>query len=144
MADVDFAGESFRTADRIGVMPLMRFAKVAQAGVDANEMAGLAAMYDLLEQCIDPADWLRFQAHADKVRADGDELMAVVKAVIEALSDRPTSRPSDSSDGPSTTSTSSLADSSSQVIVDFERKGRPQLAAQVLLAQQARASRASA
>lgn len=140
MSEVEFAGERFTIADRIGLMPLMRFAKVAQRGVDSNELEGLTAMYDLLEQCIADQDWQRFQAHADKVRADGDQLMAVVKDVMEALSRRPTSRPSDSSDGPSTASTSSAVDSSSQVIARLEREGRPSLALMVQRAQGWRAS----
>ena len=140
MSDVTFGGESFTVADRIGLMPLMRFAKHAQAGVDANEMAGLAALLDLLEQCIAPQDWQRFNDHADKVRADGDQLMVVVKDVIEVLSARPTSRPSDSSDGPSTTSVSSAGDSSTQVITRLEAQGRPDLALIVSMREESRAS----
>ena len=137
---VEFAGESFAIADRIGLMPLMRFAKVAQSGIDTNEMGALAAMLDLLEQSIAPQDWRRFNDHADKVRADGDTLMTVVKEVITALSARPTSRPSDSSDGPPPTNASSAGDSSSQVIDDMERRGRPDLALIVSMAQESRAS----
>ena len=135
---VEFYGEKFTMADRIGLMPLMRFAKFAKAGVDSADMAGLAAMYDLLEQCIDPADWERFEACADKHRADGEELLEVVTAVIERLTDRPTTRPSTSSDGPQTTGTSSTASSSS----DASRllPGRPDLQLFVVQAQEARAA----
>ena len=106
MSDVVFFGESFVVADRIGLMPLMRFAKVAQGGVDSSDLAGLTAMYDLLEQCIADHDWQRFQAHADRSRADGEELMKVVAEVMAMVSARPTSRPSDSSAGPPSTAPS--------------------------------------
>lgn len=141
MAEVVFKGERFTVADAIGLMPLMRFAKVAQSGVDTNELAGLAAMYDLLEQCIADAEWERFQAHADRTRADGDELMKVVSDVFEVLSQRPTQRPSASSAGPSPANAKSADVSSSQVIDRLEQNGRPDLA---LLVTQAQASRVSA
>lgn len=140
MAKVIFSGESFRIADRIGLMPLMRFAKVAQSGVDADDMAGLAAMYDLLEQCLADDEWARFQAHADKVRADGDELMALVAEVFEVLSQRPTSRPSDSSDGPPTTSENSADDSSSPVVSRLVTQGRRDLAQIVEQAEMSRSA----
>lgn len=134
---IQFNGESFAVAERIGAMPLMRFAKIAQGGVDANEMAGLAAIYDLLEQAVDPADWQRFCDHADKTRASGDELMTVVRDAITVLSARPTSRPSDSPGGPPTTQESSGGDSSSRAIARLEERGRPDLALIVSMANSA-------
>lgn len=131
---VPFCGEDFRIADKIGLMPMMRFAKVAQAGVDSADLAGLAAMYDLLEQCLADDEWQRFSDHADKSRADGDELMAVVGKVFEELGKRPTSRSSDSSDGPPPTSERSTAGSSPALrLLD----GRPDLQVAVLRAQEA-------
>ena len=135
---VEFFGESFTVADRIGLMPLMRFAKVAQSGVGADDMAGLAAMYDLLQQCIDPQDWPRFEAAADKSRADGEELMTVVSAVMQKITERPTLQPSDSSDGLRITEPNSTDDSSSRVIQRLA--GRPDLQLMVLTAQEARAA----
>lgn len=120
-----FFGEPFTMADRIGLMPLMRFAKAAQAGVDSSDMAGLAAMYDLLEQCIDPKDWARFEKAADVNRADGEQLMAVVAEVMQKITARPTSRPSDSSAGPSPTAPNSTDDSYSRVMGRYE--GRPDI-----------------
>ena len=137
---VALAGKPFRVAEKVGGLALMRFAKTAQAGVDSNELAGLAAMYDLLRQVIHPGDWQAFEAHADEQRVGADELLQAVFDAMEAISGRPTSRPSVSSDGPSTTSGSSSGVSSS-VVIDLERQGRPDLA---LIASQADASRRSA
>lgn len=138
MAEIEFAGEKFGMAENIGAMPLMRFAKVAKAGGDSNNLDGLVAMYDLLEQCIEPSEWARFQAHADKTRADGEQLMTVVGEVFQAIADRPTGRPSVSSGGPKNTRQKSADVGSSKVIKRLEKKGRPDLALMVLMADEAR------
>jgi hypothetical protein len=140
VAEIEFEGERFGMAEAIGAMPLMRFAKVAKSGADSNNMDGLVAMYDLLEQCIAPSEWVRFQAHADKTRADGEKLMGVVGKVFEALSERPTGRPSDSSGGPKSTKRNSAGGSSSKVIKRYEKKGRPDLALMITLADEARSA----
>ena len=139
MAEVTFGGQQFRMVERVGLMPLMRFAKVAKGGTDSGDMDGLAAMYDLLQAVIDPADWARFEDHAVKVAADDETLMKVVADVFKVLSERPTQRPSDSSERPSTTSTSSPAGSSSAVTLR-ESQGRADLALVHRLAEDSRAS----
>lgn len=131
---IPFHGEDYRLADKMGLMPLMRFAKLARSGLDSQEMEGLAAMYDLLEQCIDPEDWARFEAAATRERDQGDELMAVVTKAIELMAARPTLRSSDSSDGPPNTSGSSTGGSSSPVVRRLEQQGR---AAQALIVEEA-------
>lgn len=103
MSEVEAFGDRFRVAERVGLMPLMRFAHLADAGVDSEDMSALAAMYDLLEQCFLAEDWARFQRAATKARADGEALMGVVKEAIQVISERPTSPPSDSLDGQTTT-----------------------------------------
>lgn len=132
--EIEFAGESFATADKIGLMPLMRFAKVAKAGADSQDMDGLAALYDLLEQSIADTDWERFQAAADRTRADGEELMGVIGKVFEALSERPTRLPSDSSAGQTATPQSSADASYLRVVERLEGEGRPDRALMVLMA----------
>jgi hypothetical protein len=130
---VGFMGAEFAVADKIGLMPLMRFAKIAKSGVDSADEDGLAAMYDLLQQCIADEDWGKFEAHADKTRADDEELMQVVKDVMAILSERPTRRPSDSSPGPQSTTPISAEDSSAlEVVQRLKSQGRPDLAMAVL------------
>lgn len=135
MGTVSFFGEDYEIAEKIGLMPLMRFAKVARGGVDSGDIEALAVMLDLLEQCVAPHEWQRFQDAADKNRADGDELFAVITKVFEVLSERPTSRPTDSSAGPSSTEASSTAEVSS---VLERMHGRPDLAIAVVRAHEAR------
>lgn len=144
MADsVELAGESFAVADQVGLMPLMRFAELAANGMDLYDMESLVAINNVLRECIHADDWGRFEAHATKVHADDEDLMRMVGQVIAIITARPTSRPSDSSDGPSTTNGPSAGGSGSQVtslVERLEAQGRPSIAYMV---QQAEASRAS-
>ena len=110
-----FYGEEFTVADRVGAMPLLRFAAAAVSGADSAEAEGLSAMHDLLRDCLPADDWRRFQQVAEENKADGDELLAISRTVYQAISGRPTRRPSDSSDGPSSTGASSRVPSSTEV-----------------------------
>ena len=138
MSTVTFKGEAFTLRGKVGLMPMMRFARAAKGGADANEMEGLAAMYDLLRSCIATDEWSRFEAHADDTAASQEELLDVVKQTYEALSSRPTSQPSDSSGGLTSSSATSTDDSSSPVIRRLETSGRSDLASVHLLAAEAR------
>lgn len=103
---VTFMGEAYRVAERIGMMPLLRFATVAKAGAQSDDMEGYAAMYALIRDCIDASDWDRFEHDATVKKADQDDLLKVVTDVVEIITARPTRRPADSSDGPQSTSPS--------------------------------------
>lgn len=139
-ATVTFKGEQFRVSDSIALMALIKFAHVAKGGTDSNEMDGLAAMYDLLSSAIAEDEWSRFQDHAIKTRATDADLMTLVRKVINRETERPTSRPSDSSDGPEITEPSSEDDSSTpdtlslRVVRRLEAEGRPDKALMVLMA----------
>jgi hypothetical protein len=125
---VHLCGQEFEVAERVGSLPLMRFAKLARTGISSDDFEGMAAMYDLLKSCIADHEWDRFEAVADAERVDGDTLFAVVQDTFAVLAGRPTSRPSDSSDGPGGTSRSSTDASSSRAISRLEGKGRGDLA----------------
>jgi hypothetical protein len=160
---IEFLGEEFVIADKIGLMPLLRFAHAAKSGLDSSDMEGLAAMYDLLRQCIadEPVclfrgrritreeygdlppeataqtvmygGWNEFEAHATVQRAGDNDLMNVMQDVMRILTERPTSRPSDSSAGPQRTAPISAEDSSSlEVVRRLKSQGRPDLAMAVL------------
>lgn len=137
MAEVEFKGETFALSDSVAVMPMLKMAKLAKGGIDSNEMEAMVVMYDVLESLIDPDDWQRFESVATRTRATGDDLQQLIPQAITAISARPTSLPSDSSDGQRATPPSSAADSSSQVVSRLEDQGRPDLA---LLVSQARSA----
>jgi hypothetical protein len=148
---ITFEGESFIVADRLGLMPLLRFAHLAKKGVDSDDMDGLVAIYDLLYSVIadtEPdengqTEWTRFQDLATEKRATGDDLMGVVSEAIELITSNPSARPSVSSDGPPTTSHGSSDDTSSRVIRRLVKEGRPSIALMVQRTQE-QGSRASA
>lgn len=112
---VTFLGDKYRIAEKIGQMPLLKFAAAAEQGLDSSDMAGYAAMYALIRDCIDPTDWGRFERDAMDKKADGDDLFKVVTDVIAIIAARPTRRPVDSSAGPPTILDSSKGTSSSTV-----------------------------
>ncbi len=103
--------ETFTVSDQIGIIPLGRFAKAATSGLDTAEMEGLAALVDLLADVVIDEDRERFLHTAAKFRAGGEQLMPIVRAVIEAQAGRPTAPLSDSSDGRSSTGESLKAPS---------------------------------
>jgi len=137
---VFLCGQGFDVAPQVGAMPLMRFAKLARTGIGSEDFEGMAAMYDLLKSCIADHEWDRFEQVADSNRVDGDTLFEVVKDTFAVLAGRPTSRPSDSSDGPTPTSTSSTDASSSRAISRLEGRGRGDLALLVTQHVEAQAS----
>jgi hypothetical protein len=86
------------------------------------------------DQVVTFGGWDEFEAHATRQRTDdASELFGVVQRVIAILSERPTSRPSDSSAGPQQTAPTSAADSSSlEVVRRLKSQGRPDLGMAVL------------
>lgn len=112
---VEFMGAEYRIAEKVGLMPLMKFAHVSSKGLDSSDMDGLAAMYAMIQDCIDPAEWSRFEHDAMEKKADGEAIFGVVAKVIEILTARPTQRPAESSAGPRLTSENSKGSSSSPV-----------------------------
>lgn len=132
---ITLAGEDFRVAEKVGLMPLLKFSHAANLRTDDEK--AYAAMYEILRDVIledeepcgkcpgckaagtDPAardcafaeegDWERFQQHAVDCKADADELLDVVSQAIKVISARPTESPSVSSNGRRSTSPKSTA-----------------------------------
>jgi hypothetical protein len=90
---VTFMGQEFRMAEKIGLMPLLHLAVASKKGVDASDMDGLVAMYEVLRDCIEESEWVKFETHAVDTKADADDLQKVVADVIEVVSARPTKSP---------------------------------------------------
>ena len=133
---VEFLGRHFRIADKIGLMPLLKFS--AYADVSVNDPRALGAMYAMLRDCIYPGtpgcgecedckngaemacekyergDWQAFEDHAMVTRADADQLLDVINKVMEVIVGRPTKQPGPSSPGRQGTSGGSTARSSSR------------------------------
>lgn len=122
---LEWMGETFTVAEKVGWMPVARFAKIASAGVDSESLDGLVAIYDMLENCLDAESWARFQAHATAIRASGDDCMRLVQLTTQAVTARPTLRSSDSSDGPPATPASSPAEQKLLRVLEGVGNGHP-------------------
>jgi hypothetical protein len=136
---IEFLGERFRLADGVALMPLLAFANASKAGLDSDDMEGMAALYALIRDVVDqtrvqqtgedgeplfeadgetpkwagPSDWQRFEQHAITTRADGDDLMEFVGRAMSVMSARPRKRREASSATSPRTSENSRAGSSS-------------------------------
>jgi hypothetical protein len=140
----EFFGETFELPDRFNMRLFTRFGTLAKKGVDSEDIEGVAMIDQLINQCLRPEDVDRFDEVCDRERPDFDELMEFVMGVVAEVTERPTKRPSDSSDGPTPTKPSSPADSSLRVIHRLEEEGRPSIALMVQQREQQKASSVSA
>lgn len=109
---VPFMGREFRISDDVGLMPLMEFAYHANSGMSTSDMGALAAMYEMLRDCIHSDEWDEFRAYAKEKKAGAEQLMEAVQAATELLTARPTS-PVTGSSAQSVTTRDSLMDTSS-------------------------------
>jgi hypothetical protein len=133
---VEFLGRRFRVAEKIGLMPLLKFSAFSDVAV--SDPRALGAMYAMLRDCIHPGhpgcgecadckngseqacpefdrgDWHAFEDHAMDTKADADDLMDVITATMELISGRPTKPPAASSPGRRATSGASTARSSAR------------------------------
>jgi hypothetical protein len=135
MGSVEFFGEQFDLNTEVSEFALMEFAEAAADGLDADMMAGMAAMLRLVKECVVSADVARFVKSARKNRASSTDLLPVIQATFKATTERPTSQPSDSSDGLSVIEPSSVANYD---VRGLERlNGRPDLQLAVLHARSA-------
>ena len=135
---ITLAGEDFRVAEKVGLMPLLKFSHAANL-TTADDRA-YAAMYEILRDVImeaedpcgacpgckaagdsatardcpfaDEGDWDRFQDHAVACKADADELLDVVAQAVKLIAARPTESPSSSTAGRRSTSRKSTGGSS--------------------------------
>jgi hypothetical protein len=134
---VEFMGEKFRLADKVGIMPMVQFGFASKKGLDSDDMEGLAAMYSLIRSVIhrpplmkddgtrardesgkmlrDETEWNRFVELAEDELADGEDVMGFVNRAMEIMAARP-SKPREVSSGSSRpTLERSKPDSSSPV-----------------------------
>jgi hypothetical protein len=80
---------TFRIAGSVGLMPLLRFAHAAKAGMDTEDLEGMAALYTMIQDCVHPDDWAAFQEYATVTKAEDEDLMDFVGAAMEIISARP-------------------------------------------------------
>lgn len=108
---VEEFGNRYDLRDKVPAMPMLKFSKLAQKGIRSDDPSGGAAMYDLLAGVFTKDAWEKFEDDATEAGADSEELFAVVAKAIEVISGFPTSQPSPSSAGQSSTGLSSTGPS---------------------------------
>jgi hypothetical protein len=136
---IEFMGKRFGLAESIGLMPLLKFAHAAKAGLTSDDMEGLEAMYLLIRSCLDrsqvqavdsvsgervfdeagspvwdgPSQWDLFEQHAIETNADGEDLSEFINKAVQVVSARPRKPRGASSASSRPTSPSSRGSSSS-------------------------------
>lgn len=124
---VDFMGQKFPIASKVGLMPLMEFAYYASSGADTSDMGSLVAIYEMLRDCFKDEDTFdEFRKLAKRTKADAEDMMPVVQQTIELLTARPTEQDSESSASLRETSESLTDNSSGQAegLVPVSELGR--------------------
>lgn len=85
-AVIEFRGQEYKLASTPGVWPLMQFARAARDGLTVLDLDSLAAIYSLLQSCLDPADWPRFEHDMTAGRvASVDELLDLATTLVAML-----------------------------------------------------------
>jgi hypothetical protein len=105
-------GKAFGIADRVGLLPLAEFAYHANSGMDTGDMGAMAAIYEMLKDCIRPEEWPAFIRYGKDIKADVEDLMDVINQTTELLTARPTGQGSGYSQPSTPTSDSGMDDSS--------------------------------
>lgn len=120
--------KTIRVNPSFGELDLADFMEMA-GGVDETHVSeAMTLLKGSMRAVVHEDDFDEFWTIAKRERQDADDVMKVYLAVVEMVTDRPTERASDSSDGPQPTATSSEDDSSSRVIARLVDEGRPSIA----------------
>lgn len=127
--------------DLTAVAVLNLFAEIdaiSKAAADDTEAMSkaFAAVRSIASTLVHPDDADEFWTLARQHRQTLEDLGELAMKMLEAITERPTSRPSDSSDGPSATSATSEGASPSPALRLLQ--SRPDLAVAVLQAEEAR------
>lgn len=105
-------GKAFQVADSLGALSLLKWA--AAADLEEDDPAALGAVYSMLQSIIDDSAWREFERHANKTRAEIEDLIKVISGGMEVLTGNPTEPPSGSGGTSTSSSGTSKGNSSSK------------------------------
>jgi len=127
--DVTFGylGEQIRVNPELSELGLMDWTEGAME-IGEDDPRAVTAVKDQVRELVHPDDFERFWAAARRHRQRLPDLLQFMQDLMSALTQRPTGRPSDSSAGPPSTTSSFADDSSSRAVATLEARGRPDLA----------------
>lgn len=112
--EFDLDGVTFVGDGRISMLDLSEFARLATKGVDSGSAEGVAILADVYLSLLGDSTYQKFRVHCREHGTDGGVLVEILGGLIAEEADRPTSRPSDSSDGPP-------SEPGMQTVVSFKR-----------------------
>jgi hypothetical protein len=151
-AEFVYFGKTFRVNPDLSETQVVDLLEEAEE-VDVDDPRNLLAAKDYVRGHLHPDDFDDFWDTAQANRQGVPQVVKVCWRILELITDRPTPPPSDSADGRRETPTKSLAGASGPVggrsarelgetfVAEYEAQGRPDLAAQVMLAVEARERR---
>jgi hypothetical protein len=117
----DWFGSTIRLTTTLNEVELIDFMDAARR-INDQDLAAMAIIKDMFIMIIHADDFATFWSVAKEKRQGLEEMVQLFMTLLEAVTDRPTQRPSDSSTGQPTTVGSLPADSSASVL-----SGRPDL-----------------
>lgn len=82
---VTLLGTSYKVAEKIGVWPLMQFARAAEAGVSMADQKGLAAFHAQMQDVIHEDDWGRFQEDMITKKVSMEDLIDCAREAVEVV-----------------------------------------------------------
>jgi len=77
-----FKGATYKLDSKMGIWPLLQFARAAESGLTTVDAKGLAAIHAFLQDVIDPEDWGRFQE--DMISKKVDDIAELMNAAQQA------------------------------------------------------------
>ena len=121
-----YLGSVIRTHPNLSDVQVMRLVSRLDAAESTSGRAAVKLFGEIVEVLVHPDDLDEFWEIAERERQTIDDLGDTVEQILSGVIDRPTERPSASSDGPPHTEANSPADSSSRALILL--KDRPDLA----------------
>jgi hypothetical protein len=77
-------GAEYKLADKVGIWPLMQYARAIETGDnEQGNRRAMASAHAILEDSLHPDDWGRFQD--DMIAKKMDDLLTVLDAVMGAI-----------------------------------------------------------
>ena len=123
-----YFGERLRTNPALTDVAIMRMVRRLLAVDVKGGLEAMGVFEGMVSDLVHAEDVERFWDLAERNRQTLEDIGDTVEQIMEGVTERPTVRPSDSSDGPARTEPNSAGDSSLAVIHRLEAKGRPDLA----------------
>lgn len=122
LLDFTYFGATIRVHPDFGELDYVDFMNKA-GNVETNDAIADGLIKDLMRMCIHPEDFDAFWRLARETRQRTEDIFPIAHRIVAAVSERPTGRPSGSSDGLSRTQQNSAGDDFSAAMA--ANAGRP-------------------